>query len=227
VLILTREANCCIAILQNLAMRGNFWPTACAAAIRELQTSLNAKTMGDAAPEQNATGRTYSPITSQRSTASRDTAVDGGNSSGGSMDQYISASRMEDLESRPQAITRYESETNPNQSTDEAMAFSQASHNTRNLDPQRVGISYPTGLEAQTEFPSRQSCETPANAAYLARQNIGSWPPMNNLFNSAGDALNGFDDIFQLVDMSHILNDQLSQTQPGVYDMHWHRSDQL
>ena len=42
---------------------------------------------------------------------------------------------------------------------------------------------------------------------------------MNSLFNSAGDALNGFDDIFQLVDMSNIFNDQSSQTQLGVYDM--------
>ena len=225
-LILIREANCCVAILQNLALRGSFWPIECGAAIQELQNSLRAKTMGDSG--QNTRGRTYSPMTSRQRTASRETVADGHNSSDASTDQYRTASRMENLETRRQATPRgYEPENNSNQCTDDAMTFSHASHNARQVDPQRVGIPYSAGMEPQTELASKQYTETLANAACLAGQNIGSWLPMNSLLNSAGDALSGFDDIFQLVDMSHIFNDQLSQTQLGVYDMRWDRSDQL
>jgi hypothetical protein len=39
-----REASRCVLILENLALRGTFWPSSCAAVIRELQSALSSKT---------------------------------------------------------------------------------------------------------------------------------------------------------------------------------------
>ncbi|RDW67066.1 hypothetical protein BP5796_09815 [Coleophoma crateriformis] len=45
VLVAQRDANRAVAILENLTLRGSFWPGSCAAAIKELQSALNRRTV--------------------------------------------------------------------------------------------------------------------------------------------------------------------------------------
>lgn len=209
---LIREANCCVAILQNLSLRGNFWPNACSAAIQELQTSLYAKMMDDSVPNQALSGRTYTSISKQPGLASREPIEEDNISGHQSADQYRAGSRLDDIDTRSQATPRrYESENNQNRGQDEAMDISSAGRDPRQLDTQRHVLSYNTGLESQNDISARRFTETLANEEFLSRQNIGNWQNTDGLFSSAGDALNGFGDIFQLVDMSHIMNDQFSQ----------------
>jgi hypothetical protein len=47
-----REASRCVLILENLALRGTFWPGSCAAVIRELQSALTTKRRGEASSGQ-------------------------------------------------------------------------------------------------------------------------------------------------------------------------------
>lgn len=46
-----REATRCVNILENLSLRGVFWPGACSAAIKDLQQALNQKTSGEASKD--------------------------------------------------------------------------------------------------------------------------------------------------------------------------------
>jgi hypothetical protein len=48
-----REASRCIKILDNISLRGGFWPGACAAAILDLQHALQKKVENDASGARN------------------------------------------------------------------------------------------------------------------------------------------------------------------------------
>jgi hypothetical protein len=180
--------------------------------------------MSESVPGQNMTGRAYSPATSQPRATSRETDIDGNNSNDPSTDQYNKPPRLEDLEARSQTTSEgYGSENHSKQHSNEAMDLSHDSHNARHLDPQRANNPYSVGLESQIDHTLKENTKTSINTAYLAGQNIENWPSINSLFDNTGDALRGFDDIFQLVDMPHILNDQFSQTQSRVFDGYEYR----
>jgi hypothetical protein len=56
-----REASRCVLILENLALRGTFWPSSCAVVIRELQSALSSKTTTISSPTSRETFSSGNP----------------------------------------------------------------------------------------------------------------------------------------------------------------------
>lgn len=73
VLLLTpcREAERCVKILENLSLRGNFWPGACATALNDLQKSLGNKLFESSStdgPTGSGLGEAHGPHSSSQAT---------------------------------------------------------------------------------------------------------------------------------------------------------------
>jgi hypothetical protein len=69
------------------------------------------------------------------------------------------------------------------------------------------------------ELVSGQSAEMPTSALHAAGQGLSGWDAADASFDGTGGTFNVFEDVFQLVDMPHTLNEPFSQPQFGLFDM--------
>ncbi|KFZ07975.1 hypothetical protein V501_06149 [Pseudogymnoascus sp. VKM F-4519 (FW-2642)] len=193
-----REAGRCIKILETLSLRGNFWPGACASALIDLQKALGNK-------PSNGTFEQHSGIQSQ--TKDMRTSTDAPNSI------------------QRQKVRLRNSETGTAQDTGEA------SVSPRALNPDFQPHGSPGAYQGNGQTPSTNNSIPPhlrspqGGMTFSFQQNETStmepnrapggvaWPMLNGPIYQMGDQLNGFDDIFQLMDASYQISEQMYE--PG------------
>jgi hypothetical protein len=214
--------------MEHLSLRGTFWPSACAAAIKELQISLNGKTTESPTSRSNASKmvlRTDNvanrPLTPQfPANTPRRTNGEGSGYKDTTYNEY-----------RPMTNANYEN-TRPHMAP-ETRDISQ-SHEFGRFTGHRLGTpvsasygqNYTEGEGLETPSVARQplqtfmiqdSPDTLPYATYAASQVENLWPNLSGASGILNDQLNGFDDIFQLTDVPYLFNDQFSQAQLGSF----------
>jgi hypothetical protein len=212
-----READCCIAILENLSLRGNFWPGACAAAIKELQTSLDEKVSAESQPASNRNGpRQAGSLTPglarpQTSGSARPTTSTNGRDGWDDAERYQAPSGLNDFGSQAQGLPGMPvgSVDFPDQSQNSSYGSHNGSHHAKaqrsnilNTAPSQAGLS------------SNQMIELPTYQSY---NSAGFWPALDA---GVEGPFNGVDDIFQLMDVPYLLSDDLSHSTSELLGMH-------
>ncbi|KFY29697.1 hypothetical protein V494_08538 [Pseudogymnoascus sp. VKM F-4513 (FW-928)] len=189
-----REAGRCVKILKTLSLRGNFWPGACASALSDLQKAL------------------------------------GNRLSNGTLEQHIgSQSRTKEMQMSTdtlqpiplQRVRLGNSETGTAQDTGEA------SVSPRALNPDFRPHGSPGAYQRNGRAPSTSNSIPPHPGsprgdvpisfqqyeASTTQPNQLAWSMSNGPSYEMGDQFNGFDDIFQLMDASYQINEQMYE--PG------------
>lgn len=181
---------------------------------------LQAQTMGEPGPGEATTERRRLSLWNQQRAVSYEGMADGtrcrnNNSNVGafSTDMGRAASRME---TRSQTTPKpHDSVNRPNENSERVLDSWYTSNYMPPSTPHRVGMLSSAGLVARTE--QGPCTETPAPTA---GQRIGSWlTTYRHSDDGAGAAFNSFEDVFQLMDMPHTLNDPFSQAQLGILDV--------
>jgi hypothetical protein len=216
-------------------LRGNFWPGACAAAVKELQSALSNKFSGESAavdreavstinfqsPQVSAGVPSVSPYNSQ--------TIDGG-FVGRNVDTEVmsaverapSGSEVVDDEARSYtsssrlhqdrrhithgSITPYGQSYDPN--TTSPYTTSHSSFGQYNYQ----GIPG----TSQMSFPAPPTLRHGSLSGNNFANNSDAWPDFNPTLSRPGDRLGGFDDIFQLLDVSYLLSEQNAGPQSEV-----------
>lgn len=177
-----REANRCVKILENLSLRGVFWPSTCAAAIKDLQQALSRKTGTQTSGAQLGNSKIIRPESSRSDLTTRS--------------PMNFQSPQENLTSLPLNSTAHSSKTG-NQ------PWKVLPEPQGNILPDGVPNSYTERNDLfQTNYPS-----TAQNDPLF----FDNWSGMNWQFHPTDDNFNNFtnfDDIFQLMDVPFHLNEQ-------------------
>lgn len=186
-LIFIREANRCIRILENISLRGGFWPGACAAAIRDLQQALQKKVKTDVSGARGESlSRRYEPPR----------PLNGLN------------------QARPQ-LPRQNGHIPPppNPSFQRSGVGSQTSRGySQPRDPPNTANSaQESSLDLSTNRTSNSRTH-PASPSQNALPFNYAWPGIDGGLLEVDNQFNGFDDIFQLIDVPFHLNEHNSQT---------------
>lgn len=191
ILTILSEAGRCVKILETLSLRGNFWPGACASALSDLQKALGNKL------------------------------------SNGTLGQHVSLlPRTKETGASTDGIPRQKvrlrnSETGTAQDTGETSASPRAP----NPDFQPHGS--PGAYQVSEQAPSTSNSIPPhlgspqgdlpitfqQNEASTMESNRVAWPVLNGPNYQMCDQFNGFDDIFQLMDATYQINEQMYE--PG------------
>jgi hypothetical protein len=187
-LIVVREVNRCIKILDNISLRGGFWPGACAAAIKDLQQALQKKVENDVSGARGG-------ILSRRYGTPRP-------SSG-----VNQASR--------QPVTGLNGHTRPTpsisiQQTVTGSHTSSGSFQPRN-PPNTINSAQTSGVDLLANRASSARTRPISPSQNAAPFNY-SWPGLEGGLFEMDDQFNGFDDIFQLIDVPFHLNEHGAQT---------------
>lgn len=205
-----READRCVAILENLSVRGNFWPGACAAAVKELQLSLDGKIASSPAPtvgaggtasidsemrRQNATRRLTGSSTALLSQQGERQRLRNRLEESGPTSRS-NGSAIQDDESRSFAshpsVSRPPMDQSPNSTASSTLPqFPDTTSHSR----QHAPISNPSN---NSQFPTSTA---PSYASFAnPNQNFNMWSDTQMISDS-------FDDIFQLMDVSYLMNE--------------------
>lgn len=187
ILIVVREANRCIKILDSISLRGGFWPGACAAAIRDLQHALQKKVENDVS---GARDRTLTK-------------------------RYDTIRPSSGLNQAKHPRAHLNGHTQPPHSTSNQQAVIG--------DLTSGGNSQPRNPPGILNSAHATDLTLPANTASIARTRLTSpsqnnvpfnqsWPGLDGGLFEMDDQFNGFDDIFQLIDVPFHLNEHGAQT---------------
>ena len=182
-----REANRCIKILDNISLRGGFWPGACAAAIRDLQHALQKKVENDVSGARNG-----------KLTRSYDTQPP---SNGLNQARHPLA----DLNGHTKAL-----QSASNQQS--VIGNHTSSGNSQPLNPPGMlntarapNLTLPVSISSFARTSLTSSLQN--NASFSQ-----SWPGIDGGLLEIDDEFNGLDDIFQLIDVPFHLNEHGAQT---------------
>jgi hypothetical protein len=202
----SREADRCVKILENLAMRGNFWPGACVATIKDLQQALTSNIANNNSDQQE-----NSP-SSQLNDLQRSNIYD------------------TDTQKRQGVCADLTGQTLPVKRA--STSILQHRNNVRGIDltqDSQLNQATPsTIISAPLETPSSQgnpsssirshqlSSFPPIGPAYSDIWSGGMngssfYPTETQLAGSTDNQLVGFDDIFQLMDVSYHLSEHMRQ----------------
>lgn len=187
---MSRESERCVKILEVLSRRGNFWPSACASALRDLQQAL----MG-------TRERELAVKTSQisQNTETRHRPQEALNQHLHGISNRPSQSRGSDTPSRAQA--------NSYASSGSQRIESQQAPNMNQYIPQNASIRPLTASFEGMQPGISEHGQPPQSQAYDTVYN-DIWPAINYATNPMGEQINGFDDIFQLMDVPYQLSEQ-------------------
>lgn len=191
ILTILREAGRCVKILETLSLRGNFWPGACASALSDLQKALGNK-LSNGILGQNVGLQTRTrDMGASTDTIPRQKVRLRNSETGTAQDTgEISASpRAPNPDFQPHGSPR-------------AYQGSGQVPNTGNSIPPHLG-------SPQGDLP----ISFQQNEASTMEPNRVAWPMVNGPNYQMGDQFNGFDDIFQLMDATYQINEQLYE--PG------------
>jgi hypothetical protein len=187
ILIVVREANRCIKILDNISLRGGFWPGACAAAIRDLQHALQKKVENDVSGARDGT------LTRRYDTTRPSSGLN---------------------QARP-PLANLNGRTQPPQfasNQQSAIGYLTSGGNSQSRNP--PGMLNPAQAAdlaslANTASIARTRLTSPSQNNASFNQ---SWPGLDGGLFEMDDQFNGFDDIFQLIDVPFHLNEHGTQT---------------
>ncbi|KFZ15784.1 hypothetical protein V502_05417 [Pseudogymnoascus sp. VKM F-4520 (FW-2644)] len=193
-----REAGRCVKILETLSLRGNFWPGACASALIDLQKALGNKlsngTLGQHVGLQSRTKEMRTSTDAPNSISRQNVRLR--NSETGTMQDTGGASAT------PRAPNPdFLPHGSPGAYQGNRQAPSMNNSIPAHLGSPRGDMSIPF---QQIEASTLESNRAPG---YVA------WPMLNGPTYQMGDQFNGFDDIFQLMDASYQINEQMYE--PG------------
>lgn len=199
-----REAGRCIKILETLSLRGNFWPGACASALRDLQKalarkfvngSLDATRIGLSPKTSEMRGLTDTPNPNSIGVQNSRTSLKGSS--------LPSDGTLRATESVSPSITNPAFQTTSSQR-------SQISGPSNEHDVRRPATSISqtnTAASFQTTQPPYVQQEFPSDFTLT--------PGINGLFDTMGDQFDGVGDIFQLMDASYQLGEQMFEPAYG------------
>jgi hypothetical protein len=213
-----READRCVAILENLSLRGNFWPGACAAAVKELQLSLHGKIMTSptlttgigAVP--GADSETRRPNSSQRLTGSG-TVI---------LPQQVERQRLRNRLEENEIVARNNGPETHDDGTRFFSSHPSSSHPpldqspksaTSTLAPQSLDAS-----DADTSRPHAPHSQAPTMNAGSSSQlpAFVTTNPNPNLWSDTPVTSESFDDIFQLMDVSYLMSEGIGDGASGM-----------
>ncbi|KAL3419265.1 fungal specific transcription factor domain-containing protein [Phlyctema vagabunda] len=209
-----KESDRCVAILERLALRGNFWPLACASAIKELQSALKHKTLEETASRQRGTmpsGRIQLPNSTYRSTELQTEDFARHNSS--SIQHLNSASLATGIDIEPRSST---------QPADLQHFRVRGDNREENSPASIVSPSVQSTLNPGFNMPYDGSAASASGQPNVGMQE-GFYPPQDEI--SSNDIWAGTSngllfpsdhgdelyDIFQLMDASYLVSGQTSQ----------------
>lgn len=216
-------------------MRGNFWPGACAAAVKELQSALSNKFSSEFAildreagsttnfhsPQANAVAPLVSSYNSQRidggfagrnvdtdTMPAAERAPSGSEVVDDETRSYTSSSRLhqDTRQVTRGSITPYGQSYEPNATSPHVTSRSSLGHYNFQGMPGTSQMGFPTQPTV------RQGSLSGNNIANTS----DAWPDFNPALSRPGDRLDGFDDIFQLLDVSYLLSEQIAGPQSEV-----------
>jgi hypothetical protein len=177
-----REASRCIKILENISLRGVFWPGACAAAIKDLQQALQKKIGTDASGSRGGNMcRRYDiqmPLNGLNQT--RQSLPRQDNHVGSISSSSIQPSAIDSQNSGAQS--QFRNSSNPVEST-QGRALDLAPNGSSNSRTRPI-----LPLQNPATFTS-------------------AWPSLDGESYEMNEQFNGFDDIFQLIDVPFHLSD--------------------
>ncbi|KAH8586033.1 fungal-specific transcription factor domain-containing protein [Bisporella sp. PMI_857] len=187
-----READRCVKILEVLSLRGNFWPGACASALKDLQNALTKK-IPIRTPSQSVN-------TQQRTMETPDSHLHG-------VSSRLSQSQRTELTSTTVASQTYASPSMPySESNGLKRIDAQHSSNTNQRLAQNAFTRPATSTSRGTQSVIPQKEQTPHSQAHPLMNE--EWSALNGAQYPLGEHFDGFDDIFQLMDVSYQLNEQ-------------------
>ena len=224
---LASELDCSVAILQNLALRGDLWPSACGAALKKLQTSLREKMVGEPETRRNMTERRYSPsAASQQLGAELRGVVAEGKISSGSLNKQHRSPVLE-VHRQQVASKGHEGGTHLGDNFNNGGQLYYAARRGQQQGQQSFGTCNHSQSASRAEAPSTVHSETSLVDSFSAAgRNTAGWPAANGYYDGGAATFSGFDEVFQLMDMPHTLNDLSSQPQLGLLDSLDHYSYQ-
>lgn len=182
-----REANRCIKILDNISLRGGFWPGACAAAIKDLQSALQKKfeTDGSGTRDGNVSGR-------------------------GEISQPLNPSdQARQPPPRQNGLARHPPSTF-RQQLSSGSHISISNSQLRN-SPNTTSPAQQMSLDPSANKLSNSETHL-ASPSYNSATFSHTWPGLDMGAFEMDDQFNGFDDIFQLIDVPFHLNEHGAQT---------------
>ncbi|CZR56501.1 uncharacterized protein PAC_06389 [Phialocephala subalpina] len=178
-----REATRCVKILENISLRGIFWPGACSAAIKDLQQALNQKTGGEPSKDPPADLPTRQQVIHKLRLGTS-----------GARDHLRTESSLGGRGSTPATSLP---------PPEFGRGVTGAHDGSQNAAMSNLMSALPSGIEnpptAQLQPPSSSFQE---DAAFLQ-----NWPAMNGQFYPMEDQFNDFGDIFQLMDVPYHLSE--------------------
>ena len=198
ILTILSEAGRCVKILETLSLRGNFWPGACASALIDLQKALGNKL---------SNGTLGQHVGLQSRTKEMRTSTDAPNS--------ISRQnlRLRNSETGTMQDTRGASAT-PRAPNPDFLPHGSSGAYRGNRQAPSMDNSIPAHLgspqgDMSISFQQNEASTMESNRA----PGYVGWPMLNGPTYQMGDQFNGFDDIFQLMDASYQINEQMYE--PG------------
>lgn len=187
--------------------------------------------MAESTSVQNNPGRKVNPSladkmpgTTTQQFESRELTENDSRRSGLSTHQHNPVSMMEDLETHSQVGSGYETDNRPGTSPTDVPNTSYISPRNRYSNLQKPGMPMSTRPTLDGDLSLQQNTEKSAYSMSSATQNDQIWPTISGGLDGLEDTFNGFDDIFQLMDVSYLLNDQISVSQSGLASMNEYSS---
>jgi len=184
-LISLREANRCIRILENISLRGGFWPGACAAAIRDLQLALQKKVEND---------KSGIPV--------------------GNIPRLGEISRPLSGLSQGDPPRQYP-HVRPSSSVVNPLPGPTSGTSMDNLQPRNLTTMPGSVPQPDLDTPDHRASSSRIRAATPSQNAVAfnyAWPEIDGGSLEIDDQFNGFDDIFQLIDVPFHLNEYGGQT---------------
>jgi hypothetical protein len=184
---IVREANRCIKILENISLRGGFWPGACAAAIKDLQQALQKKVENDVS-------------------GARD---------GSSSRRYDTPRTSSSVVRASQPLVSSKIHTQPPHSASIQQSVIGPHTASGNFPPRNPPNTTNSAKESGSNLLANRASSgrtRPTSPSQNAATFNYSWPGLDGGLLEIDDQFNGFDDIFQLIDVPFHLNEHGAQT---------------
>jgi hypothetical protein len=192
---LPREASRCVKILENISLRGIFWPAACAAAIKDLQQALNKNAGRNSSNEQPS------------SSAARWQDATRPNISANKIRQSLHPEPSPDDVTRSQSASTAQLNLCNNPTKTLSGLQSNANISSKGLDSH---ITPEMNEISQIQQPLLQ--QNDASFPHTWSEGHGQFHPLDDHFNS----FNNFDDIFQLMDVPYHLGEHTYEASGAV-----------
>jgi hypothetical protein len=203
----SREADRCVKILESLSMRGNFWPGACVATIKDLQQALINNIANDNSGQQE--NLTPKP---QLHDLRRSNTHDADMQKGQGLSTALTGQTLP-MKPPSTSIPHHRNNVRPIDLSNDSQ-FNQETPSTIISAP--LGTPSSQGNPFSSIRTPQLSSSQPNGTAYSdvwpGGMNSSSLYPMENqLAGSMDDQLVGFDDIFQLMDVSYHLSEHMHE----------------